>query len=119
MDLSALGAVSQGSFASSSLNKKEKIESESFENTFNKAVSDGDDKELREACVEFESYFLKMLMKSMRQTVNSSDSFLKKNNGEKMFEDMLDEEYCNSAAKGNGVGLAKELYKQLSRKNLG
>ena len=39
-----------------------------------KAYTEKDDKELREACQEFEATFINMLFKEMRKTVGSSDS---------------------------------------------
>lgn len=94
---------------------KNKLESESYEKSIEEAQKNGDDAKLKEACVEFESYFLKMMLSSMRDTINTDDSFIPQSNGEKIFQDMLDEEYAKNAAKsGNGIGLAQSLYKQLS-----
>lgn len=77
-----------------------------------------EDKELMDACKTFEGYFLQMMYKSMRNTVDTSNSFMPQSNAEKIFQDMLDEENCKKAAEsGNGMGLAKMLYKQLSREN--
>ncbi len=79
---------------------------------------DIDDEKLMEACETFESYFLQVMYKSMRKTVDSSGSFLSKSHAEEIFQDMLDEENSKRAAEsGNGIGLAQMLYKQLSRQN--
>lgn len=76
------------------------------------------DKELMNACKTFESYFLQMMYKSMRNTVNSSGSVIPQSNAEKIFQDMLDEENSKKAAESNNsIGLAEMLYKQLSREN--
>ena len=73
-----------------------------------------------DACKTFEGYFLQMMYKSMRNTVDTSGSFMKQSNAEKIFQDMLDEENSKKAAgSGNGIGLAEMLYKQLSRQNKG
>ncbi len=90
-----------------SQNLQRKIENSSVE-----------DRELMDACETFESYFLQMMYKSMRNTVNSSGSVIPQSNAEKIFQDMLDEENSKKAAEsGNGIGLAQMLYKQLSRQN--
>lgn len=77
---------------------------------------DVEDKELMNACKTFEGYFLQMMYKSMRSTVDTSSSFMPQSNAEKIFQDMLDEENSKKAAEsGNGIGLAQMLYKQLYR----
>lgn len=119
MDLSGLGSLGDltSGFDSSTVDvyTKNKLENKNFGESLLKAQETGDDSKLKDACVEFESYFIKMMFSSMRSSVNTEDSFLPKNNGEKIFQDMLDEEYAAKAANsGNGIGLAKVLYKQLS-----
>lgn len=80
---------------------------------------EAEDKELMDACKTFEGYFLQMMYKSMRNTVDTSGSFMGQSNAEKIFQDMLDEENSKKAAEGgNGIGLAQMLYKQLSRNNV-
>jgi peptidoglycan hydrolase FlgJ len=73
-------------------------------------------KKLMSAAQDFESYFIYMLMKEMRKTVNESPMF-HGGNSEKIFTDMLDEELGKDMAKapGDGMGIAKLLYEQLSR----
>ncbi len=78
------------------------------------AATSKKDKDLMNSCKEFESYFVTMMFKEMRKTINDSDGIIKKNNGEKMFTEMLDEETGKSVASGsNGLGLAQLLYKQM------
>lgn len=97
---------------------KSKVETDNYKKTIAQAQENGDDEQLKEACVEFESYFLKMMLSSMRDTINTEDSFIPQSNGEKIFQDMLDDEYAKKAAEGgNGIGLAKALYKQLSARS--
>jgi len=87
------------------------------ENLKRQIESDGsDEKQLMDACKTFEGYFLQMMYKSMRNTIDTSGSVIPQSNAEKIFQDMLDEEYSKKAAGGgNGIGLAQMLYKQLSR----
>lgn len=76
-----------------------------------------EDKELMDACKEFEAYFIKQLLSEMKKTINESDeeSLFSKSQSEKIFEDMLDDEYAKNASQGQGIGIAKMLYKQMSR----
>lgn len=105
---------------SSSLNNAltENVKSEAFKNSIEKAAASGEDKQLRQACNDFESYFIKMMFSAMRNTsFVSDDSFFAKSNAQNIFEDMLYEEYGNIIANsGNGIGLSDMLYKQLSKK---
>ncbi len=96
---------------------KNKKEVENLKNSIETAQENFDSEKLMEACKSFESYFMQMMYKSMRQTINYSDGFIPQSNAQKIFQDMLDEQHCKTAAEGNnGVGLAKALYKQLSRR---
>lgn len=70
------------------------------------------DKELRETCAAFEGMFLQMMMKTMRQASVES-TLVKKSAGEKIFTEMLDQEYVNLAAKNGSSGLGGTLYEHL------
>lgn len=70
------------------------------------------DKELKETCAAFEGMFMQMMMKTMRSASIESD-LIKKSNGEKIFTDMLDQEYVNIATKNDASGLGGTLYQYL------
>lgn len=70
---------------------------------------------LFEQCREFESIFVKMMLKEMRNSVDKQDSLLSGGWAEDIYSDMLDDEYSKSLAKNAGFGLADQLYKQLAR----
>ncbi len=70
---------------------------------------------LFEQCQEFESIFVKMMLKEMRKSVDKKDSLLSGGWAEDIYSDMLDDEYSKSMAKNAGFGLADQLYKQLAR----
>ena len=83
----------------------------------NSAVRPSDKKidktsKLYEKSMELESFFVKMMVDSMRKTVQSSskDSFAKS-----MYQDMLYDEYTTSLTKQAGFGLADQIYLELSR----
>ncbi|MBM7865369.1 hypothetical protein GTO89_01120 [Heliobacterium gestii] len=71
-------------------------------------------KRLRNSCQEFEALFLQQMLKGMRSTVVKSD-LIEEAPGRKIWESMLDEEYAKQMAKREEIGLAKMLYKELSR----
>ena len=83
-----------------------------FQAALDKAIEKEDDRALRSACAEFESYFLYIMMKEMRKTVDRKDSLLYSQT-EDMFQQLLDEEYGKSLAKAGGIGLADMMYRQL------
>lgn len=70
------------------------------------------DKELRDACAAFEGMFMDMMMKTMRKSSMES-SLIKKSNGEKIFTEMLDQQYVDILAKRSDSGLGDSLYKYL------
>ena len=89
-----------------------------FQNVLDKAINDPDSIEkskIMEACESFESYFLLMMFRAMRQTGFDDKGFIPKSHAEKVFTDMMDEQTANSAAKSGGVGLAQMMYKQMTR----
>ena len=73
------------------------------------------DQEKMKAAREFEAMFVNLLFKNMRNTVKESE-FTKKSMGRQVFTEMLDKEYADMASRGQGVGLAQMLYKQLTGK---
>lgn len=72
------------------------------------------DKKLMDACLQMESLFVSKMLKEMRNTVHKNKLF---HGGfaEEIFEDMLYDEYSLNLSKTADLGLAKMLYKELSR----
>jgi len=79
-------------------------------------LSAAEDKKLREACQEFESFFMYLVMKEMRKTVPETELF-HGGKAEEIFRDMLDEEMAKEMSKPSvgGFGLGQMLYQQLAR----
>ncbi|RQD72282.1 MAG: peptidase [Tindallia sp. MSAO_Bac2] len=73
-----------------------------------------EDERLMDACREFESIFLHMMIRQMRSTVQEN-GLVEKSHAREIFEDLHDEELANSMAQGQGIGLAQQMYQQLSR----
>lgn len=92
------------------------MEQENFQLSLQNAIDNGSDEDLKEACCEFEAYFLNLMLSSMRATViEDENSWFAKSDGEKMFQDLLDEEVTKQVAfSSNGLGLADMMYNQLS-----
>lgn len=72
-----------------------------------------DPKKLMEVCKEFESIFLNMILKQAR-SMEQVGGIEEKSYAREIFEEMQDEQMAQSMAQGQGIGLAQELYKQLS-----
>lgn len=69
---------------------------------------------LKNASDQFEEFFVHYMMKEMRKS-SSQDNLLSGGEGEKVFQDMLDEKYAESATKNGGMGISNFLYNQLKR----
>lgn len=69
-------------------------------------------KETWKVAREFEAIFIAMMMKSMRKTVFDG-GLLKKNMGEKIYTDMLDQEYSKIISNNASFGLAEQIVKQI------
>lgn len=62
---------------------------------------------------EFESMFVAMMLKSMRETVGK-DELSGGGRGEEVFRSLLDQEYAMAAAKRGGLGLAPMIEQELT-----
>jgi peptidoglycan hydrolase FlgJ len=79
------------------------------------SASEKDLKKLDSVCRDLESIFIHTLMKEMRKTVQET-KLIDGGPGEEIFRDLLDDEMSKKmAATGDGIGVAKMLYEQLSR----
>jgi len=72
----------------------------------------GAQRELAAACKEFEAIFLRMLMRSMRETV-PKEGIVPRTTALETFEGMLDAEYARVGAASGGFGIADMLYEYL------
>lgn len=82
-----------------------------------KALESGEKKDdvgLREATREFESYFVNMLLKQVRKTLNDG-GLTEKSEARKNFESMLDQEYAKLLSEGEGIGLGKAMYEAMKK----
>ncbi|MDR1531849.1 MAG: rod-binding protein [Clostridiales bacterium] len=95
--------------------QRDSAKTDSFADVLDRAVQNNDVRELRSACVEFESYFIHFMMREMRKTLKSDEGILPKSSAENIFQDMLDEEWSKNAANAGGIGLSDMMYNQLSK----
>lgn len=61
---------------------------------------------------DFEGLFVGMMMKSMRDTVGK-DKLTGGGHGEEVFRSLLDQEYATASVKRGGLGLAKQIEKEI------
>jgi flagellar protein FlgJ len=74
-------------------------------------------KKLKKACADFESIFTYQLLKTMRKTIPENKTGMN-NYGKETYTMMMDQKLAeNISAKGDGLGLKKVLYEQLTRTN--
>lgn len=117
MDISSINSYNT-SITEATLAKTEQSKAENFENILKQASETKDDTKLKEACKEFEAYFVNYIFKQMQNSVysiNKDGGIIKRNQGEEMFTEMLNEKYSAVAAEQGGIGLGNMMYKQLSK----
>ncbi len=79
-----------------------------------KGLEQGQDKELRRACQDFEAMFIYKLLQQMRRAVPKSGLFPDSHQKE-MYQSMFDMEVSEQMARAKGIGLADRLYEDISR----
>jgi len=73
------------------------------------------DKKLAKASKEFETMFLDMVFKSMRETTAFESDAMGDSKASKMYQELLDQEYAKNSA--GRFGIAQALYNQMTRIN--
>ena len=68
--------------------------------------------EIKKAAIEFQSLFVEMMLKSMRETAKQ-DKLTGGGHGEEVYSSMLDREYAVEISKRGNLGLAEIVEKQL------
>lgn len=72
---------------------------------------------LYEKSLELESYFVKIMLSSMRNTISKSNLYGNENSyAQKMYEDMMYDELATTMTKNAGFGLADQIYLSLKDK---
>lgn len=89
-------------------------EQSEFELLLKDAIDKQDDESLKDACAEYEAYFLNKVFSEMRQSIPKSD-LVEASQGRSIYEDMLYDEYAKEISTGKGAGIRDMLYKQLKK----
>jgi len=69
---------------------------------------------IKQVAKQFESLFVQMMLKSMRDTVPENELF--GSNAEKMYQDMYDKQLSTTISNARGIGLANVIERQLGGK---
>ncbi|NMA02719.1 MAG: muramidase [Clostridia bacterium] len=95
--------------------EQQKVGEQKFQDILKEAQKEQDDQKLKEACRQLESIFVHQMLSQMRNSI-PSDGYLQPNHGEKIFQDMLDQEYAQKISQAGGIGIADMIYRQLTNK---
>lgn len=76
------------------------------------AQKKADRAEIKRVAEEFQSLFIEMMLKSMRNTVKQ-DSLTGGGQGEEVYGSLLDREYAMAISRRGGIGLAEMMEKQI------
>ncbi len=79
--------------------------------TLKKGAREKNPEAIKLVAKQFESLFVQMMLKSMRDTVPDSELF--GSNAEKMYQEMYDKQLSQHISNGRGMGLAKVIERQL------
>lgn len=79
-----------------------------------KNTSDLQCKSIQKVARDFEALFTSMMLRSMRKTVDNNP-LIPQSFGEKIYTEMLDEEYSSVLAKNSSFGLAELIVKELEK----
>lgn len=72
------------------------------------------DKDMWQACCQFESMFLQQMMVAMRKTVPESE-FLPRGYADSMYESMMDQAIAESGSQQAPLGIAMSIYRQMEQ----
>lgn len=93
------------------------IQSQSSEKTSSSKYSEEDLKKLKKVCADFESILAYQMIKTMRRTVPENKMGMN-DYGKDTFTTILDQKLAETvSANGDGLGLQKVLYEQLTKTN--
>ena len=95
-----------------SIEKNEKFND--YEKSAKKIAKPNKDEKLWNVCIEMESIFVKQMLDQMKKGVDKGE-FLHGGYAEEIFEDMLYNEYALNISKNGNIGIAKNMYDELSR----
>ena len=74
------------------------------------------DRRLMDTCIEMESIFVGRMLKEMRNTLSKEDRLIHGGQAEEIFTDMLYDQYALTLSRTSNLGIAHQLYNELSRR---
>jgi flagellar protein FlgJ len=90
--------------------------STSMDTSLSKDYSSASNDELMEVCKDFEAYFTEQIFNALQKMVpEEEDQSSTTKSTLSYFKDMLTQEYAESSADGEGLGIAQMLYEQMKR----
>lgn len=114
MEIGGVGSAYADFMTSQASNSKAETLQSKLEN--GSAVTD--EEELKEACKEFEAYFVEQVFNQMMETTKVFSDDDEDGYASKMvdyFKDFAVQELCDQVTDGDGLGLANILYEQMKR----
>ncbi|MDE7201181.1 MAG: rod-binding protein [Lachnospiraceae bacterium] len=114
MDIGGIGSAYADFMTSQASNNK----AESLQSKLTNGSAVTDEEELKEACKEFESYFVEQVFNAMMETTKVFSDDKEDGYATKMvdyFKDFAVQELCDNVTDGDGLGLANILYEQMKR----
>lgn len=81
--------------------------------SFPSSAKEGSERQMRQACEEFEAFFVQAMFKSMRNTIPEG-GMIERSNGQKWFEEFMDAEVAKSLAQKTDLGVAQALYQEMA-----
>lgn len=70
------------------------------------------DLKAKETAIEFESFFLSQMLNNMTSGLQTDETF-GGGQAEKIFKDMLNDEYAKSMSRQGGIGIADMVYREI------
>ncbi|MDE7322966.1 MAG: rod-binding protein [Lachnospiraceae bacterium] len=114
MDIGGVGSAYADYLTKQASNNKTSALQSKLENSSESV----DEKELMDACKEFEAYFMEQVFNSMLETTKVFSDDDENGYASKMvdyFKDFAVQELCDKVTDGSGLGLANTLYEQMKR----
>ena len=117
INIGGLGNIGSASLARQAANiNRDEARVASFQEELESAMSSGESGRMKEAARAFEAHFINMMFRQMRATINHAEGGLfERSSTEKLFQEMLDEQFSEIAAQADSFGLARQIYEQLRR----
>lgn len=115
MDIGGVGSTYADYMMTSQASKNK---ADTLQNKLSNSSASAEEKELKEACKEFESYFVEQVFQSMMKTAKVFSDDQEDGYASKMvdyFKDFAVQELCSQVTDGDGLGLANTLYEQMKR----